>query len=217
MKIGFPRFVIKKRPVAYTGLEAFLIRAYTLIGGLAFMGIVFIFRDVNPLSLYGEIIRVAYFTDFGITQTALNFIPLFLIGVGIAIPARAKIDNIGGEGQFLLGAMGAFWVANTNPDLHPVILITAMFLVGFLFGAIWAIPIALFRAKGGFKGSDVVVSFLMVFPAQFLIVYLVSPGGRWESSDPYSYPQSDPVSSKAEIPFLSDIPILGDILFIQNI
>ena len=53
--------------------------------------------------------------------------------MGIAIPARAKIDNIGGEGQFILGALGAFWVANSNPNLHPVILITCMFLAGFLF------------------------------------------------------------------------------------
>ncbi|MHA2096883.1 MAG: ABC transporter permease [Candidatus Hodarchaeales archaeon] len=210
MKIGLPKFTIKKRPVPYRGLEAFLIRAYTLIAGLAFVGILFIFRGVNPLSLYGEILRVAYFTDFGITQTALNFIPLFLIGIGIAIPARAKIDNIGGEGQFIIGAMGAFWVATTNPDLGPVLLITAMFLVGFLCGAIWAIPIALFRAKGGFKGSDVVVSFLMVFNAQFLLVYMVN--GPWITSLPYSYPQTDPIPSDAELPFLSDIPLLGNVL-----
>ncbi|MFV2015746.1 MAG: hypothetical protein ACC656_09980, partial [Candidatus Heimdallarchaeota archaeon] len=172
-------FQVEKRKKAISGFEGNLLRFYILLIGLAFAGIIFFLNGFNPFLIYFKIISVAYFKKFGLTQTILNFIPLMIIGLAIAIPAKAQIDNIGAEGQFIIGAMGGYWAAITFPDLHSLILIPLMFIVAAITGALWAIPIALFRVKGGFKGADVVVSFLLVFPAELLLLFMIN--GRWRS------------------------------------
>lgn len=198
------KYTIKARSRPVVGLEAFIIRFYIILIGFILVGIIFLFNDVDPFEAYYELIRIAYFTDFGLSKTMINFIPLLLIGLGIAIPARAKIDNIGAEGQFIIGILGAYWVAFSYPDLNSFVLIPLMFIAAFIFGAIWAIPIALFRVKGGFKGADVVVSFLLVFPAIELLKYMIA--NNWKAGG-QGYPRSDKISSNAEIPILDDYDI----------
>ena len=198
----FNRYTIKSRPKSIEGLESFLMRFYILMAGFVLVGIIFAFNGVNPFSAYFELIRIAYFTSFGFTQTLLNFIPLLIIGLGIAIPAKAQIDNIGAEGQFIVGILGAFWVAFTFPDLTGWLLVPLMFIVAFIVGAIWAIPIAIFRVKGGFKGADVVVSFLLVFPAIELMKYMIA--NDWKAGG-QGYPRSDPISVNAQIPTFGNL------------
>jgi len=128
--------------------------------------------------------------------------------VGLAIPFKARIDNIGAEGQFVMGMIAATWIAFEFPDIPSFILIPLMFIGGFIAGAIWALPVVFFRAKGGFQGADVVVSFLMVFPALYLMEFLVS--GPWR--DPATgFALSEQLPLNARIPTLDFefyVPIL---------
>jgi simple sugar transport system permease protein len=75
-----------------------------------------------------------------------------------------------------------------------------MFLAGFAAGALWALPIALFRVKSQFKGSDVVISFLLVFPALYLVEYLVT--GPWQDPEGWGFPQSPLLPESARIPLI---------------
>ena len=55
----------------------------------------------------------------GIGETLIRAVPYFLAGLATAIPARAGLFNIGGEGQLLLGAIGAAGMARLVPDSMP--------------------------------------------------------------------------------------------------
>ncbi|MHA2275004.1 MAG: ABC transporter permease, partial [Candidatus Kariarchaeaceae archaeon] len=160
---------------------------------------------------YFHIVRGTLFTESGRQNTILHFIPLVLIGMAISIPARAKIDNIGAEGQFVMGILGAYWVVFTFPDLNSFILIPLMFLGGIVAGALYALPIALFRVFGKFKGADIVSGFLLVFPAISYLQYMIN--GRWRSADTRGFPQSDQISENARLPLFEDlkIPILAKV------
>lgn len=188
----------RKRPSKLTFDQSVRIRILALIFGLAVVAVVFFAYGQNPLTLYMEIFGVAFFTRYGIIGTLSRFIPLLLIALGLAIPFRAKIDNIGAEGQLIVGAIAAAGVAFSFQNLPSVILITLMFLAGFAAGALWALPIALFRVKSQFKGSDVVISFLLVFPALYLVEYLVT--GPWQDPEGWGFPQSPLLPEAARIP-----------------
>jgi simple sugar transport system permease protein len=190
----------RKRPSKLTFKESVRIRILALILGLVVVAVVFLAYGQNPLILYMEIFGVAFFTRYGIIGTLSRFIPLLLIALGLSIPFRAKIDNIGAEGQLIVGSIAAAGVAFSFHYLPSVVLITLMFLAGFAAGALWALPIALFRVKSQFKGSDVVISFLLVFPALYLVEYLVT--GPWQDPEGWGFPQSPLLPESARIPLI---------------
>lgn len=198
-------FKVKKREKPIIGIEAFIIRFYVILIGLGVIGIIFMINGVNPFSAYFHIIRGSLFTESGLQSTILHFIPLVLIGMAISIPAKAQIDNIGAEGQFVMGILGAYWVVFTFPDLNPFILIPLMFLGGMIAGAIYALPIATFRVFGKFKGADIVSGFLLVFPAVSFLQYMIN--GQWRSADTRGFPQSDQISENARLPLFEDLNI----------
>ena len=188
----------KKRSSKLTFEESVRIRIISLLLGLAVVAVIFLAYGQNPLVLYLNIFGVAFFTRYGIIGTLSRFIPLLLVALGLAIPFRAKIDNIGAEGQLIVGSIAATGVAFSLQHLPGVVLIPLMFLAGFVAGALWALPIALFRVKSQFKGSDVVISFLLVFPALYLVEYLVT--GPWQDPEGWGFPQSPLLPDAARIP-----------------
>ena len=166
--------------------------------GLVVLAFILFLVGVDPLSLYKTILE----TNIDLfPSTIARFITLLCIGIGLAIPFKARIDNIGAEGQYIIGTLAGFGTAVYFSYLPTIILIPLMFINGFIFGAIWALPIVFFRAKGGFQGADVVVSFLMVFPAFFLMKYLITSGPAiWRDPGGFSY--SSIIPKQAQIPKL---------------
>ncbi len=190
----------RKRPSKLTFNESVRIRIISLLLGLAVVAVIFLAYGQNPLALYLNIFGVAFFTRYGIIGTLSRFIPLLLVALGLAIPFRAKIDNIGAEGQLIVGSIAATGVAFSLQHLPSIVLIPLMFLAGFAAGALWALPIAIFRVKSQFKGSDVVISFLLVFPALYLVEYLVT--GPWQDPEGWGFPQSPLIPDAAQIPVI---------------
>ncbi|MCK5389341.1 MAG: ABC transporter permease [Candidatus Thorarchaeota archaeon] len=189
MKLGKYEVEFKKRSKELTFQETIQIRILSVLMGLAAVALIFLAYGHNPLVLYFDVFYYAFFTVFGLLSTLSRFIPLLLIAIGLAVPFRAKIDNIGAEGQFLVGTIAASGVALFYGEgANPFVIIPVMFLAGFLAGALWALPIAIFRVKSQFKGSDVVISFLLFFPAKFMIDYLIT--GPWRDPEGWGFPQS---------------------------
>ena len=198
MKLGKLDVVLKKRSKKLTFQKTILIRILSLLTGLGVVALIVFAYGQNPLVLYFNIFSYAFFTVYGLLATVSRFIPLLLIAIGLSVPFRAKIDNIGAEGQFLMGSIAGSGVALFYGEgANPLVVIPIMFLVGFIVGAAWALPIAIFRVKSQFKGSDVVISFLLFFPAKFLIDYLIT--GPWRDPEGYGFPQSPLFPEPAQI------------------
>ena len=198
MKLGKFDVVLKKRSKKLTFQKTIQIRILSLLTGLGVVALIVFAYGQNPLVLYFNIFSYAFFTVYGLLATVSRFIPLLLIAIGLSVPFRAKIDNIGAEGQFLMGSIAGSGVALFYGEgANPLVVIPIMFLVGFIVGAAWALPIAIFRVKSQFKGSDVVISFLLFFPAKFLIDYLIT--GPWRDPEGYGFPQSPLFPEPAQI------------------
>jgi ABC-type uncharacterized transport system permease subunit len=198
MKLGKFEILLRRRPKKLTFQESIRVRVASLLLGLGVVALIFLAYGQNPLLLYVSIFSYAFFTGFGLLATFSRFIPLLLIAVGLAVPFKARIDNIGAEGQFLIGAIAASGVAlYYGEGGNPFVVVPLMFLVAFIAGALWALPIAIFRVKSQFKGSDVVISFLLFFPAKFLIDYLIT--GPWRDPAGWGFPQSPLFPEAAQI------------------
>ncbi len=125
--------VAADRPVAATAVLAMVVFA---IAGLEPVAALVTFVTAPVQDLYG----------FG-GKLTFKAAPLILIAVGLAVGFRAGVYNIGGEGQLILGVIGAGWLALTFGPSGPAWLLPAMITAGALCGAAFAANPALLRTR----------------------------------------------------------------------
>ena len=118
MKILSYRIKFQKRVSTIQGREAFLTRILFVFFGFIAVGLIFLLNGVNPITLFifsnKSMLRIMLIL---LPNAFVTFIPLLCIAVGLAIPFKARIDNIGAEGQFVMGMLAAYWVAFEFPDI----------------------------------------------------------------------------------------------------
>ena len=85
----------------------------------------------------------AFGSSFGISETIVKAIPLLLCGLGVAIAYKIAIWNIGAEGQFVLGAIGATAITIYFPNLPGLLYIPIMMVMGIAAGAVWGLCTAI--------------------------------------------------------------------------
>lgn len=129
---------------------------------------------------------------------ATNFI---FTGLAVAVAFHARLFNIGGEGQAMLGGLGVAMVLLFIPWPHWTIGLLAASLGAAAFGALWAFVPAYLQAK---RGSHIVITTIMFnFIASALLIYLLN-----EFLKPVG--QADPSSARFA-PHL-DLPTLNSVL-----
>ena len=147
---------------------------------------------------------------YGVSELLLKATPLMLCATGLAIGFRANVWNIGAEGQFILGAVGATGVALYFEGSESSLLLPAMVLGGALAGAAWAsIPAFL---KTQFNANEILVSLMLVYVAQLLVSWLVF--GPWKDPDGFNFPQTRMFDDAALLPILVEGTRLNQSLLI---
>ncbi|MCK4977837.1 MAG: ABC transporter permease, partial [Anaerolineales bacterium] len=91
----------------------------------------------NPITGYVALFQGAFGSTNSIADTAVKATPLLLVGIGICISFRGGVINIGGEGQMILGALGAIAIGLIFPTAPGWLIITLALLVGFAAGGFW--------------------------------------------------------------------------------
>jgi len=170
----------------------------SIILALGVSALIFESQGVNPLIAYKEIFVGAFGSVYGFSETVVKAIPLILCGVGLSIAFRAKIWNIGAEGQLLMGAVAATWIALNN-NIPPNLKISLMFIVGFMCGAIWALIPGFLRAK--LNANEVITTLMMNYIAMELVKYLVV--GPWKGAGEWGFPQTSIFPKSAWIPTIA--------------
>lgn len=102
---------------------------------------------VNPLEAYAAMVRGVFGSTFGFTQSLVKATPLLLVGLGICIAFRARVINIGGEGQIIAGALMTTWFTLQFRDWPGWLLTPVTLLLGFLAGAFWGFIPGVLKAR----------------------------------------------------------------------
>lgn len=133
-------------------------------------------------------------------ELSIKAVPLVLIALGLAVCFRSNVWNIGAEGQFILGALGAGWMAmQAGPDSSRWIVLPIL-LAGVLGGMLWAGITALLRDR--FNANEILVSLMLVYVAELLLGYLVY--GPWKDPQGFNFPQTITFAAATKIPRLVD-------------
>lgn len=149
---------------------------------------------------------VGQFTDF-ITSAVRMAIPLHIAAMGLVVSERAGMMNIGVEGVMLMGAFAGYTGAKLTGSYWFGILLAI--LVSILIVSIFAITTITFKAKQVIVGAA--INLLSAGLSSFLYRLFFYNTGRLNDG------VGAPSFSNLHIPVLSDIPVIGPLLFSYNI
>jgi simple sugar transport system permease protein len=191
------RLVIERRLNVPRWLE-WVAPVVALVAALLVIALIFLLLGVNPLIAYQRIFTGAFGSAYGLSESVVKAIPLLLCGAGLVLAFRAGIYNIGAEGQLLIGAVCATGMALTFPHLPAEVLLPAMFIAGFLGGALWGVLPAWLRVR--YQVNEVITTLMMVYIASELVNFLVY--GPWRAPEELGFPYSAKFSASAQLPRL---------------
>ena len=124
--------------------------------------------------------------------------PLILIALGLCMGNRAKVWNIGAEGQYLVGALAGAGVAYLTNSLEGWWIIPLMIVAGIVGGAAWAAIPAFLKTR--YRVNEILSSLMLVYVALQLLNYLVT--GPWKDPNGHNFPQSAPFTPAQSLPHM---------------
>lgn len=176
---------IKKRQEPL-GWGSFCIYGAAVVVSLVFSAFLLSLQGIDPGRGMSVLFTGAFAGKWALEDCVVKAIPIFLCSLGVAIAFRLQVWNIGAEGQFAMGAVGASWVALTFSGLSAPVLIPAMMLVAAAAGGLWAwVPAAL---KLRWKVNEIIVTLMFNYLAILFLDYLVY--GPWKDPVSFGFPMT---------------------------
>ena len=146
-----------------------------LIGALLIASV-----GVNPISFYTKMLTVGTlgnrFAYKNIENLIIVFVPLLLTSLGLSLSFKMRFWNIGGEGQFIVGAITSAAIAIAmDGALSPVLMIILMALGGGLAAGIYGLFTAVLKVK--FGTNETLITLMLNYIALYLLKYFQTRHG----------------------------------------
>lgn len=173
----------------------FLAVAFPLVASTLLLAV----QGKPPLQAIYILWQGAFGAGYSIEDTILKSVPIYLCALGVAFTFRMQIWNIGAEGQYALGAIGATWAALTFPSQPAWILLPLMFLSSAVAGGFWAFIPAILKTK--LKVNEIISTLMFNYIGILLLDYLVY--GPWKDPASHGFPLTAVFSDAGIVPGIS--------------
>lgn len=104
------------------------------------------------------------------SETLVTASPLILTGLSVALAFRAGLFNIGAQGQFIAGAIGASWTGFTF-DMPIVIHTLAAMAAAIVFAGLYGGFVGFLKARTG--AHEVIVTIMLNYVAAYFLLWLL--------------------------------------------
>jgi len=152
--------------------ETAFISAAALLTALVLFGVFVAFRGLDPFEVYRTVARASFGSWFAVEQTLTQAAPLMLTALCTALPARAGLLVIGGEGALVVGGVAAV-LAGVALAGAPVVVGTSLTIAaGAVAGALWIGAAGALRQWRG--ANETIATLLMNYIAIAVMNHLVS-------------------------------------------
>lgn len=158
----------------------------------------------SPATTFSALLDGAVGTSDRLFSTLAFWVPLLLCAAGLLVTFTAGLWNIGVEGQMIMGALGASWVAlkvaAPNPWMPGWLVLPLEILVAMAAGALWAVLAGILKTRGGVHEifGGVALNNLAIIATNYLI------SGPWQPPEGGTFRGTEPFPSRALFPLLGD-------------
>ena len=142
-----------------------------------------------------------------IVESIVASVPLIFVGLGVSVAFRTGIFNIGGAGQYTMGAVGGTIAAlafGAGVTPAPIAILLVM-IFGIIGGAAWAFIPGYLKARVG--ASEVITTIMLNFIAGQFVFFLVS-NFEFIQKPPRIQPVSKELSQFVDLPGILPIAAL---------
>jgi ABC-type uncharacterized transport system permease subunit len=153
-------------------LDVIVLPLVNLAMAFAVSAVVLVAIGQDPVQVLVLLVKGAFGSRNGLSYTLYYATTFVFTGLAVAVAFHAGLFNIGGEGQAMMGGLGAGLVAlGLGQTLPGWLLLPLMVVVAMLFGMLWA---AVPGALQAWRGSHIVITTIMFnFIASALLIYLL--------------------------------------------
>jgi len=155
---------------------------------------------VPVASAYRLLLEGAAGSGFAVSETLTRATPLIITGLAVSVAFRAKLYNIGAEGQLYAGALAAVAVANAGLALPPAIVFPLVLAAAMAAGALLLIGPALLKTR--FHVDEVVTTLLVNFIALLFVSMILD--GPMKDPTAMGWPQSVAIPEEFELEKLAE-------------
>ncbi len=188
--------------------DAVLVPLISLLLAAFLSALVILAIGENPVDAFKLMVDGALMRSSGWGYTlyyATNFI---FTGLAVAVAFHARLFNIGGEGQAVLGGLGAALACLFIPWPHWSLAIIGGAFAAAAFGALWALIPAYLQAK---RGSHIVITtimfnFIAAALLNYVLVNLLKPAGSMEPATA-NFPETTHLPSFQDMFATADNPL----------
>lgn len=139
---------------------------------LLLCGALFEIAGFSAPDMFAAILQGAFLSDGALAHDLRWACPLFISACGVLVAFRCGYFNVGTQGQFYMGAIGATVAVTLLPGLPPLLVTLAALLGGLAAGGVWALWPGVLRIR---SGTDEVITTLMGnFIAGLFLVWVTS-------------------------------------------
>jgi len=148
------------------------------------------------------------FAALNLQQTLIAYVPLVLTGLAVAFAFRCGMFNIGGQGQYLVGAVVAVWIGSELPGLPGLVHILVAVIAGALAGAVFAGIAGLLKATVG--AHEVITTIMLNYVALWAGAFAFGLGGPLQNDNEggESVPVSNDVLDESKLNVFWGDPVL---------
>jgi simple sugar transport system permease protein len=177
-------------------IGAWLRWVIAIVGAPIIFGAFALAKGINPLTMYADM--ALSLADPAQAQTVVvRAAVLLLAGLAVAVPARAGLLNVGGEGQIVIGAVAAAGVGLvTDQRLPGGVVLVLMVIAAIAAGAAWAGLAAGLRLA--VKVNEAISTLLLNFVAIDVMLGLIYD--PWKDAAGFGQPSSRPLADTARLP-----------------
>lgn len=169
-----------------------------LIASFLFINLLLVLFGTTPTEAYSAMWEGAFGGQDKILSVLAFAIPLLLAASGLLVTFTAGLWNIGVEGQIILGAIAASWVALTFTGLPSWVMIPLELIAAMAAGALWAALSAVLKTRG--KVNEIFSGLALNNLAIILTNFLIS--GPWQPPEGGTFRGTAPFQEAALLPRL---------------
>ena len=176
-----PLFHVVKREQA-SPAQQLMAYVATVILALAVGAVLLSVQGVEPVTFYRQLITMGIpgsrYPWRAVENFIRLFVPLLIVSLALSLAFKMRFWNIGGEGQFI---MGAFWAAvaamKLGESLPKPLMVVVMALCGAVGGGLYGVFVAALKVKWG--TNETLLTLMLNYVALYFLQFFAETKGEW--------------------------------------